>query len=251
MVGSVKGANVPCIFFFFTDFPVLSTPQKRTPCMHTPVALTTLPAPWPAGYHWKQPPSWRKQRPVWQLWQWMWKMARPLLFWETAEGDCTRYDLDATGSKEDKTNQRCSGARGKKGNFSCPLGSQVPTKDHYYQIVSSHTVLAVENVNASNSGHVVFGYIFTESASGLVHPAWLPLVLLGMCFMWLKSLHWDFGGGLKSLHTSVVPTCSWCRIGTPNSCCDALPACNCDSLAGVLRSNGRCTYIRVFSYPVK
>lgn len=44
----------------------------------------------------------------------MWKMATPLLFWETAEGDCTRYDLNEAGSKEDKTNQACSGGRGKK-----------------------------------------------------------------------------------------------------------------------------------------
>lgn len=29
-------------------------------------------------------------------------MGTPLLFWETAEGDCTRYDLDVTGRKEDK-----------------------------------------------------------------------------------------------------------------------------------------------------
>lgn len=114
MVGSIKRTDVLCIFFFLTDFPVLSTPQKRTPCMPTPVALTTHPALWPAGCPWKQPLSWRKQRPVWQLWQWMWKMATPLLFWETAEGDYTRYNLDTRGSKEDKTNQGCSGGRGKK-----------------------------------------------------------------------------------------------------------------------------------------
>ena len=87
--------------------------------------------------------------------------------------------------------------------------------------------------------------------SGLVHPVWLPLVLLGTCFMWLKWLHWYFGWRLKSTHTAVVPTCSWCRTGAPNSCCDTWPAYNCDSLADVLRSNGRCTRIRFFTYPVK
>lgn len=143
MVGSVKCANVICTHFFGTDFPVLFTPPKRTPCMPTPVALTTLPALWPAGYPWKQPHSWRKLRPVWQLWQWMWKMATQLLFWETAEEGCTRYDLHAVKRIKLTRNAQVEGG---KGRFS--LGSWVPTKDCYYQTVSSHPVLPVENVNA-------------------------------------------------------------------------------------------------------
>lgn len=39
-------------------------------------------------------------------------MATPSLSWETAEGDCTRYDLDATGSKEDKNPIRDAQAEG-------------------------------------------------------------------------------------------------------------------------------------------
>lgn len=146
MVGSVKCANVIWTFFFFgTDFPVLFTPPKRTRCMPTPVALTTLPALWPAGCPWKLPRSWRKLRPVWQLWQWMWKMATPLLFWETAEEGCTRYDLHA--AKRIKLT-RGAQVKGEKGSFS--LGSWVSTKDRYYQMVFSHPVLPVENVNAPN-----------------------------------------------------------------------------------------------------
>ena len=236
--------------FLGTDVPVLSTLQKRTPCMHTPVALTTLRAPWPAGYPWKQPPSWRKQRPVWQLWQWMWKMATPLLFWETAEGDCTRYDLDVTGSKEDKTNQGCSGERGKKAISFVPWEVRFLLKiiTIRWSLLMLYWLLRMWMPQAVV---MAFGYICTEPASGLVHPTWLPQVLLGTCVMWLKSLHWDFGGRLKSLHTAVVPISSWYRMGAPDSCCDILPAYNCDSLAGVLRSNGRCTYICFFSYPVK
>lgn len=78
--------------------------------------------------------------------------------------------------------------KGKKSNFSCPLGSQVPTKDQYHQMVSSHALLTVENVNAPNVGHDAFGYICTEPASGLVCPMWFVQVLLGTCVMRLKSL---------------------------------------------------------------
>lgn len=147
MVGSVECANVLCTHFFCTDFPVLFTPPKRTPCTPTPVALTTLPALWPAGYPWKQPRSWRKLRPVWQLWQWMWKTATPLLFWETAEGGCTRYDLHA--AKRMKLT-RDAQVEGEKGSVSFSLGSWVPIKHRYYRVVSSHTVLPVENMDASN-----------------------------------------------------------------------------------------------------
>lgn len=77
----------------------------------------------------------------------------------------------------------------KKGNFSCPLGSQVVTKVCSYHMVSSHTVLTVENVNALNSGHVALGYICTKPVSGLAHPTRLPQVLLDTCFVWLESLH--------------------------------------------------------------
>lgn len=121
--------------------------SKRTLSMPTPVALTTLPALWPAGCPWKQPHSWRKLRPVWQLWQWMWKMATPLLFWETAKEGCTRYDLHA--AKRIKLTKYAQ-VEGEKGRGFFSMGSWVPTKGHYYQTISSHPVLPVENVNAPN-----------------------------------------------------------------------------------------------------
>lgn len=97
--------------------------------------------------------------------------------------------------------------------------------------------------------HVAFGYICAEPAAGLVHPTWFEQVFLGMCFMWLKSLHRGSGGRLKSLHTAVVPACSCCRMGAPSSCGGALPAHNCDSLSGVLGSPGRGTHLHFSIYP--
>lgn len=67
--------------------------------------------------------------------------------------------------------------------------------------------------------------------------------------MWLKSLHRGSAGRLKSLHRAVVPACSCCRTGAPSSCGGALPAHNCDSLAGVLGSPGRGTHLCFNIYP--
>lgn len=79
-MGSMKGDNVLCIVLYLVLISLFFSLPQRTPCMRTPVALTTLPAPWPAGSPWKQPLSWRQQSLDWQLWQWTWKMATPLLF---------------------------------------------------------------------------------------------------------------------------------------------------------------------------
>lgn len=56
------------------------------------------------------------------------------------------------------------------------------------------------------TSYAAFNYVCTEPASGLVHLMWLLQVLLGACFVLLKSRCWDFGGRLKFLHTILVPT---------------------------------------------
>lgn len=50
------------------------------------------------------------------------------------------------------------------------------------------------------------------------------------------------------MHRILVPTDI---RHVSHSYSDPSPAYHCDSLAGVLRSNGRCTYIRFFTYPIK
>lgn len=166
----------------------------------------------------------------------MWKMATQLLFWEIAEEGCTRYDLHA--AKRIKLTRNAQ-VEGGKGSFS--LGSWVPTKDCYYQTVSSHPILPVENVNAPNM--ITLPLVTSALSQQQVHLTCFAQVFLDMCFMWLKTLHRGSGGRLKSLHTAVVSACSSCRMSASSSCGGALPAHNCDSLAGVLGSPGRGTHL--------
>lgn len=123
-------------------------------------------------------------------------MGTPLLSWETAKGNCTRYDLDATGSQEDKTDQGCSGGRGKKAISYVLWEVMFLLKElsfyRYYRMVVSHTVLTVENVNAPNSGYGAFAYISTEPASGLVHPfAGVARYVLPMAKVTALRIWWE------------------------------------------------------------
>lgn len=96
-------------------------------------------------------------------------MATPLLFWETAEEGCTRYDLHAAKRIKLTRGAQVEGEKGSVYFFFC-LGSRVPTKDHYYQMVFSHPVLPVENVNVPN---VVTLLLVTSALS--LQPGWCNL----------------------------------------------------------------------------
>lgn len=66
------------------------SPTVRIPWMPTPAAPTTPPAPWPAGFLWKQKPYQTALLPVLLLWLSAAEWDIPSPSWETPKGTYTR-----------------------------------------------------------------------------------------------------------------------------------------------------------------